>query len=55
MMCRNKFQPRYSERYPEFMSRITRISGSLFDVATERIYECDVCVKCGEIAGKKND
>jgi len=59
--CKHKFKPRYSEKYTTIVeelnkpeSRVTEIKGGVSDepYLKEKIYIHDICVKCGQIAGK---
>jgi len=50
--CNHKFKPRYSEKYPDFMNRIASLEGTHWP-SMEKIYECDVCVKCGKTTKTK--
>lgn len=51
--CKHRFEPRYSERFPQALSDAIR-NGQSFDytgpgIRFERIYECDVCKHCGKV------
>jgi len=48
--CRHKFKPRYSKQIPnQFWEMMLRAdSAQNIEYPMEKIYECDVCVKCGK-------
>ena len=59
--CKHKFQARYSEKYPEWFTKFiagaydkskdesTYVKNINFSYPSlEKIYECDVCVRCGK-------
>ena len=50
--CKHKFQPRYSVRAPKWLT-VAIENGTLEQLngfpEYEKIYECDVCVRCGKI------
>lgn len=49
----HRFEPRYSDREPEFVLAIVKQGGSFNgQIIMERIYECDVCVRCGLVVKK---
>lgn len=49
MTCKHKFQPRYDQKFPDFMLEIVKQNRQLSMDLPDReiIYVCDVCVKCG--------
>jgi len=52
MECKkHKFKPRYEYRFPEWFSNISSIKHGYsegIDALKEKIYICDICVKCGK-------
>jgi len=44
----HKFEPRYHHKFPDgLFSRVTSIEADGGAILQEKIYICDVCVRCG--------
>ena len=44
----HKFQARYSEKFHDIINRMTSGRGIDMNDFKERVYVCDVCIKCGK-------
>ena len=54
--CKHKFRPRYSTKAPKYVAEMVKSMVPFkWNGDHEKIYECDVCERCGMVTKKPTD